>query len=129
MLLCRNNKVLQTCRSRLVGLNLLVQNFWSRLVLLQSFSSSTKSHTQKLELRLLFSHPEFLSIVCVYKLIYKFLLLFIGNLKIASTWIDWLTIKDCNNYLPNNLASEINSNGLHCLLVDYSFLSDWQTRS
>ena len=48
-----------------------------------------------------------LSNVC--KLIYKMLLLIIGNLKIASVWADWLTIKYCNNYLPNNLASEINS--------------------
>ena len=72
-----------------------------------------------------------LSNVCVWlcKLIYNLLLLFIGNLKIASSWADWLTIKDCNNYLPYNLASEINSTGLHYLLVDSSFLSDWQTRS
>ena len=52
------------------------------------------------------SRSLFLSIVSLLsKLIYNLLLLFIGNLKIASTWIDWLTIKDCNNYLPNNLAS------------------------
>ena len=70
-----------------------------------------------------------LSLYCVCKLIYKFLLLFIGNLKIASTWVNWLTIKDCNNYLPNNLASEINSIGLHCRIVDSSLLSDWLTRS
>ena len=42
------------------------------------------------------------------KLIYNLLLLFIGNLKIASTWVNLLAIKDCKNYLPNNLASEIN---------------------
>ena len=62
-------------------------------------------------------------------MIYNLLLLFIGNLKIASTWVDWLTIKDCNNYLPTNLASEINSIGLHCRIVDSSLLSDWLTRS
>ena len=74
------------------------------------------------------------SIICVVsvflcKLIYKLLILFIGNVNIASTWVDSLTIKDCNNYLPNNLASEINSTGLHCLIVDSSLLSDWSTRS
>ena len=64
-------------------------------------------------------------LLCLCKLIYNLLLLFIGNLKIASAWVDWLTIKDCNNYLPNNLASEINSTGLHCQIVDSSFLSNW----
>ena len=54
------------------------------------------------------------SCVCLCKLIYNLLLLFISNLKIASTWADWLTIKYCNNYLPNNLASKINSTTLHC---------------
>ena len=68
-----------------------------------------------------------LSTTCL--LIYKMLLLFIDNLKIASAWADWLAIKDCNYYLSNNLASEINSTGLCCLLVDFSSLSDWQTRS
>ena len=123
-----NNKVLQTCQSRLVGPDLLAH----RLILLQSFSSSTESLTQKLELRLLFSHPEFLclsivslvSLDSLSNLIYNLLLLFIGNLKIASTWDDWLTIKDSNNYIPNNLASEINLTGLHCRIVDSSLLSD-----
>ena len=59
-----------------------------RVIILQSFSSSTESLTQKLELQLLFSHHEFLCLSIVSKLIYNFLLLFIGNLKIASTWID-----------------------------------------
>ena len=68
-------------------------------------------------------------ILCLCKLIYNLLLLFIGNLKIASTWADRITIKDCNNYLPNNLASEINSTSLHCRIVDSSLLSDWPTRS
>ena len=102
------------------------------LILLQRFSSPNESLTQKLEPRLLFSHPEFLcfSIVSlVSNLIYNFLLLFIGNLKIASTWIDWLTIKDYNNYLPNNLASKINSTSLHCWIMESSLLSDWPTRS
>ena len=70
-----------------------------------------------------------LSWLYVSNLNYNLLLLFIDNLKIASTWVDWLTIKDCNNYLPNNLTSEINSTGLHCRIVDSSLLSDWQTRS
>ena len=71
------------------------------------------------------------SLVSVFlcKLIYKLLLLFIDNLKIATTWADWLVIKDYNNYLPNNLASEINLTGLQSRIVDFSFLSDWQTRS
>ena len=47
-------------------------------------------------------------LLCLCKLIYNLLLLFIGNPKIASAWVNWLTIKDCNNYLPNNLASESN---------------------
>ena len=78
-----------------------------------------------------FSFLTWSSLYCLMsvKLIYNLLLLFIGNLKIASTWVDWLTIKDCNNYLANNLASEINSTGLHCLIVDSSFLSNWPIRS
>ena len=103
------------------------------LILLQSFGCSTESHTQKLELQLLFlsfSHPQFLclSICLVTNLIYNILLLFIGNLKITSTWIDWLSIKDYNNYLPKNLASEINLTGLHCRIMDSPLLSDWLTR-
>ena len=67
-----------------------------RLILLQSFGFSTESHTHKLELQLLFSHPEFLclsimslvSLDSLSNLNYNLLLLFIGNLKIASTWVD-----------------------------------------
>ena len=47
--------------------------------------------------------------LCDYKLIYNLRLLFIGNLKIAIAWADSLAIEDCNKYLPNKLASEINS--------------------
>ena len=46
-------KVLQTGQFRVVGL--------------QSFNSLTKLHAQKLELRLLFSHPEFLQ--CILSLV------------------------------------------------------------
>ena len=61
-----------------------------RLILLQSFSSSTESHTQKLELQLLFlsflTQSSLYCLMClVTNLIYNLLLLFIGNLKIAST--------------------------------------------
>ena len=61
-------------------------------------------------------------------LIYKLLLLFIGNLKIASAQTDLLadllSFKHCNNYLLHNLASEINSIELRCLHVDFSFFSN-----
>ena len=112
-----------------------VQTCLSRLVGLQSFSSSIKLHAQKLKLRLFFftvSSSALCDCLCVSfpvcKLNYKMLLLFIGNLKIATAWADLLadllSIKHCNNYLPNNLASEINLIELRCLLVDFSFLSD-----
>ena len=63
-----------------------------------------------------------MSTICL--LIYNLLLLFIDNLKIATTWADSLAIKYCNNYLPNNLASEINSTGLQSRIEDFSFLLD-----
>ena len=70
------------------------------------------------------------SLLClVNNLIYNLLLLFIGNLRIVSTWIYRIAINGCNNYLPTNLASEINSTGLDCRIVDSSLLSDWPTRS
>ena len=69
------------------------------------------------------SSISLLCLLCLCKLIYNLLLLFIGNLKIASTWVDLFTIKYCNNYLPNNLAWEINSTGLHCWIVDWYRLS------
>ena len=57
-------------------------------------------------------------------LIYNFLLLFIGKQNFACLWIYRLTINECNNYLPTNLALEINSTGLHCRIMDSSLLSD-----
>ena len=111
-------KVLWTCRSKLVGsptdplteLRLLdwitYTEAWASTSLFSPWSSLVSSA------------------VSLSKLIYNFLLLFIGNLEIASTWIDSLSIKDCNNYLPKNLASDINSTGLHCRIMDSSLLSD-----
>ena len=120
----RKYKVLQTCQ---------LQTGRSRLVCPDSSvyrASALRLNHMHRSLSFNFSFSPWvplMSNVCVWlcKLIYNLLLLFIGNLKIASTWIDLLTIKDCNNYLPNNLASEINSTGLHCRIVDSSFLSDW----
>ena len=116
-------KVLQTCRSKLV--DSLTDPFTKLLLFdwityIEYWASTYIS---------LFSHPRALSWVPLSNLIYNFLLLFIGNLKIDSTWIDWLSIKDRNNYLPNNLASQINSTSLHCWIVDSSLFSDWFTRS
>ena len=111
---------LQTCLFRLIGSPtdpFTAIQLFNRITYTEAWASTSLS---------LFSHPGVLSWVLLSNLIYNPLLLFIGNLKIASMWINWLTIKDCNNYLPNNLASQINSTGLHCLLVDSSFLSDWQ---
>ena len=110
---------------KLVGPNLLVYRA----------SAFRLNHIHKsLSFNFYFSPWVPLSLYCVYNmwlsnLIYNLLLLFIGNLKIASTWADSLAIKYCNNYLPNNLASEINSTGLQSWIVDFSFLSNWQTRS
>ena len=115
-------KVLQTCLSRLVS------SSTDPFTELQLFDWIT--YTEAWTSTSLFSPWVPLSLycvscVCLCKLIYNFLLLFISNLKIASTWADWLTIKYCNNDVPNNLSSEINSTGLHCLIVDSSLLSDW----
>ena len=117
-------KVIQTCR---------LQNGRSRLV--RSDSSVYRASARRLNhmhrsLSFDFSFSPrvpLLSTICL--LIYNLLLLFIGNLKIATTWADWLAIKDCNNYLPNNLASEINLTILQSQIVDFSFLSDWHTIS
>ena len=120
-------KVLQTCRSKLVGSPTdPFTKLWifDRITYTEAWASTSLS--------LYFSPCSSLLssvVLClVTNLIYNFLLLFIGNLKIASTRIDWLTIKDCNNYLPNNLASEINSTGLYFRIVDSSLLSDCLTR-
>ena len=122
--LCGNNKVLQTCQSRLV--NSPIDPFTE----LRLFDWIT--YTEAWALTSL-SHPDFLcylmSVLSLCKEISNFLLLFIGNLKTTSTWVDWLSIKDCNKSLPNKLASEINLTGLHCLIMDSSLLSDWPTRS
>ena len=123
----RKYKVLQTCR---------LQTGQSRLVSPDSSvyraSSLWLNHMHR-SLSFDFSFSPWvplLSNVCVCiclsvcNLNYKMLLLSIGNLRIATTWADWLAIKDCNNYLPNNLASEINLTCLQCWIVDSSFLSD-----
>ena len=112
-------KVLQTCRSKLLGSP---TDPFTELRLFDRITHTKAWYSTSISF---FSHPEF---SLVSNLIYNFLLLFIGNLKIACTWIHWLTIKDCNNHLPNNLASEINSTSLHCRMVDSSLLSDWPTR-
>ena len=111
-------KVLQTYRSKLVGspTNPFTElQIFNRIPYTESWASTSISP---------FSHPIVLSWVLLSKLIYNPLLLFIGNLKIASTWINWLPVKECNNYIPNNLASQINSTGLHCRIVDSSLLSN-----
>ena len=109
-------KILQTCLSRLVGSP---TDPFIELRLCLSFNFILCSEFS-------LPHPEF---SLMSNLIYNLLLLFIGNLKIASTWIDRLSIKDCNNYLPNNLASKINSTRLHCRIMDSTLLSNWSTRS
>ena len=96
-------------------------------------SALRKNHTHKrlsfnftlcseFSLSLFFSPRVLLSIVS--NLIYSLLLLFIGNLKIDSRWIYRLAINGYNNYLPTNLASEINSTCLYCRIVDSSLLWD-----
>ena len=117
---CNTNLSIQTCwftdwsfyRASALRLNHLHRSLSFNFTLCSEFS---------------LSHTEFslLSLYYISKLIYNLLLVFISNLKNASTWIDWLFIEDCSNYLPNNLASEINSTGLHCRIVD-SFFTDRQ---
>ena len=94
-------KILQTCLSRIFGS---LTDLFTELRLFDNITYTKAWASTSLSL---FFHPEFFLMSLVSNLIYNLLLLFIGNLKIASTWIDWLTIKDCNNYLPNNLALEI----------------------
>ena len=114
-------KVLQTCR--------LIHRSFYRVSALP-LNHIHRSLSFNFSFSLLLNLSSSVSLLClVTNLIYNILLLFIGNLKIASTWSDWLSIKDYNNYLPNNLASEINSTSLHCWIVDSTLLSDWLTRS
>ena len=127
--LCGNNKgitkfSIQTCR-------LTDWSFYKALALRQNHTHKSLSFKftlcSKFSLSLVFSPRVLLSIVS--NLIYNLLLLFIGNVKISSTWIYRLAINGCNNYLPTNLASEIISTRLHCRIMDTSLLSDWSTRS
>ena len=125
-ILSRNNKgntnlSIQTCR-------LTDWSFYRALALWYNHTHRSLSFnfTFSLFLTLEFSR-EFCCLLS--NLIYNLLLLFIGNLKITSTWIYRLAINGYNNYLPTNLASEINLTSLDCRIVDSSLLSDWSTRS
>ena len=115
-------KILQTCLSILVG------SPTDPFTELQLFDWITYTEVWASTSLSLLSHPEFLCLSIMSKLIYKFLLPFIGKLEFASPWIYSLDINGCNNYLPNNLTSEINLTSWHCQIVDSSLLSDWPTR-
>ena len=127
--LCENNKgitklSIQTCW-------FIDWSFYRALALWQNHTHTSLSFNLTLcfefSLSPIFSPRVFLPLVS--NLIYNLLLLFIGNLKIASTWIYRLAINGYNNYLPTNLASEINSICLHCQIVDSSLLSGWLTET
>ena len=97
--------------------------------LLQSFSFHSQHLQTHRSLRVdkILSSLSAMLVYCVFvsNSVYNLLLLFIGKLEIVSTWIYRLSIKYCNNYLPTNLASEINSIGLHCRNLDSSTDKIW----
>ena len=112
-------KVIQTCR---------LQTGRSRLVCPDSSvyrASALRLNYMHRSLSFNFSFSPgvpLLSTICLCSTdLQKMLLVFIGNLKLATAWVDSPAIKDCNYNLPNNLASEIISTGLQSRIVDFSF--------